>query len=129
MGRNSFGIVRPELFYSKEKATRPSPQIYRIKSGFKPRTYAFEKQTQNLHRSESVKKNLAVRSETSFGAGREAYNKVVGANKYNHQQFDPALPGPGFYTPRIHSACRQSFSKANREKCKSLSLAYFFYSV
>ena len=87
VGRTSFGIVRPELFYHREKFSRPSPSNYRIKSGFKSRTYAFEKREKSLKQSESAAGNevtSTARSVTSFGVGREAFNKVVGANNYNH---------------------------------------------
>ena len=38
---------------------------------------------------------------STFGASRNAYNKVVGSTTRNiGQQFDPTLPGPGDYHPK-----------------------------
>jgi len=37
------------------------------------------------------------KSVTSFGSGRDKYNKVVSTNGTNYMPYDPMAPGPGFY--------------------------------
>lgn len=96
--KTTFGINRPTLFYSKEQAAKPAPVTYNLSSTF---------QAKSVDRANSADGKSegrgASEERTSFGAGRESYNKVVSVSGFNYQPFDVKNPGPGYYDGRLRS--------------------------
>ena len=45
----------------------------------------------------------SVEKPTTFGVGRESFNKVVSINNFNYVPFDSVEPGPGAYNPIVKS--------------------------
>lgn len=88
----TFGVMRPELFYCKEKLARPSPDRYSLTSEFDTKGLKRLSKSQQSHYS-----------TCTFGTGRESYNKVVSHLGYNYEVHDPAKPGPGWYQPKLNS--------------------------
>ena len=89
----TFGVPRPDIFYNKEVVNRPSPFEYSLPSSFKmtPREPKIKSRNGRPQTAQSH----------TFGASRNCYAKVVSCKDgQNYEGIDPALPGPGYYSPR-----------------------------
>ena len=114
---------RPELFPQKEQIQKPAPDTYTLTTAFRPINYAGVEQKKS-NRSQTARRSARrgqaqaeqsmrlmkaygrLHTEqspdtkaTSFGVGREAFDKVVSPSKHNYQPHDRSLPGPGYYQP------------------------------
>ena len=70
---------------------------------------------------------------STFGAGREAFDKVVshGPNGHNYQPHERGLPGPGWYKAKNDNNKNLSFSMRRRtqKECKSVHTYERFCSI
>jgi hypothetical protein len=106
--KTTFGIERPDIFYlkTKESLAKPSPVHYNI-----------------LSSTDSISKRSSSHSEikkpaTTFGTGREAYSKVVSANKFCYEPFNQQHPGPTTYKPDRQLSSKK-FSIRTKIDCDS----------
>ena len=105
----TFGVKRPDLFYSKERLSKPSPVNYTLPSMFRSESRSHSR-ARSANQSRTSSRNSRSQMEevsqqrpgtTTFGVGRESYKRVVSVNKFNYQPFEAADPGPGQYKPKL----------------------------
>jgi hypothetical protein len=90
----TFGVQRPELFYSKEKLAKPASCRYTLNTQFENR------RSYSACRNKSLSERKTVQAyNTTFGVGRAAFDKVKSNAGCNYEVTDKRLPGPGYYTP------------------------------
>jgi hypothetical protein len=94
--KTTFGVQRPDLFYSKEKAYKPSPDSYTLNTSFKRSRQSQGRASMANTLNVSMDKNGA-EAMTTFGVARDAYANVVSVSGYNYTPFKKADPGPGTY--------------------------------
>lgn len=106
----TFGVKRPDLFYSKERLSKPSPTNYNLPSTFKCISRSQSRahsangsraSSRSSRRSQMEEVSQQRPGTTTFGVGRECYKRVVSVNKFNYQPFSPSDPGPGHYKPKL----------------------------
>ena len=97
--KTTFGVQRPKLFFSKERAYKPSPDRYTLQTAFKNTRNSMGKKSLSGTLQPSVDSRYWSESKSTFGAARDAYANVVSASGFNYIPFKKEAPGPAHYAP------------------------------